>query len=170
MSHNHMSYMERNREETDLKLDRESSLSNSQEAELLKNAFLISSAIEIVSVPQSGKGKLNQSERRVLKEVAKEIEELKKADDYLSGENTLLMLQPEGVELIRVIKEYEDRDLGENLNEAVELIRLFIEIEEPLADHKESTSRLADILRSILQAIKSRIVYSDLAQDSIVSE
>jgi len=150
----------------ELEPDPSKNLTINQEAGLLKDAFLVSSSIEILSTPSARVQSIQPSEQKLLKKLSIFLEELRKAEDYLASNNSGFMLQPEGVDLILQVRAQENSFSGQDLSNAQEFLIRIVENDEiaTIDRLQDQIDHLVDLLRMILVGVKDRLSYADHSQ------
>jgi hypothetical protein len=136
-------------------------ISPNQEGELLKDAFLVSSAIEILTTSTMEKKPLRPKEQKLFSDLADLTEKLQKADAFLSREETQLMLQPEGVELAATIRKEGGQEISKRIKVALQLLQRINEDKALPVENKRQVNDLADFLRKLLRGIKVRLSEED---------
>lgn len=143
-------------------------ISPNQEGELLKDAFLASSVIEILTTSTMEQKPLRPKEQKLFSDLFDLIKKLQKADAYLSRGETHFMLQPEGVELAATIRKEGGQEISKSIEDALQLLQRIIEDKTLPVENKRQVNDLADFLRKLLDGIKVRLSQEDEPRRSLL--
>lgn len=136
-------------------------ISTDQEVKLLENAFLVSSAIEILTRSLAEKNALIPQEQSLFTEVKGLISQIQKANDYLSHGESQLLLAPEGMDLVVTLRKGVEGEITQKIIDALKTLKKITEDNNKFPDIYDQMQELTDFLRTLLRGIKAILAASD---------
>lgn len=132
-----------------------------QEGELLDRAFLVSSALEMLTTTRKVDDSLHSRERSTLLELTDFMRKLKTADTYLTDDNSRLALQPDTLELVDTIRKGGNARISSQIDDALQFFEGVLDTGVLLVSDESEVDQISEFLRSVLWGLRVRLSSMD---------